>query len=117
MITTDPTQSKRLKELGAPQDTYFVYVEGTETALPNSILYNLDQIICHAYTLGELIEWLGDHFGGMGWQKTAQGEKEFIARESLVSWIKHEGSDQKEGFGATPLDAVVALAEAVKGGR
>lgn len=82
---------------------------GRETIMNHAQFQSVDGwfVICAAYTLGELIEWLGDDFLSLHREVMPDSIEDAWSCESLNYQV----------FGATPLDAVVALAEAVKGGR
>ena len=112
MITTTLEQSNRLKELGAPQEvSHYSWYKDEKWQGPYSRLewdeigYGNEKRYA-AYTLSELIEWLGDDFHFL--QRKDNGLFYCIsAFEKEVQTLY--------GPGATPLDAVFALCEAVKG--
>lgn len=122
MITTNLEQSKRLNDLGTPQDTYFFWnphldfhnhfddyqLEITNRTMSNKPVYA-------AYTLSELIEWLGkdEVIRFTITDKMALATLEEDNPENVRSNMFVKGW----GKGNTPLDALVALAEMVKGDK
>lgn len=127
-ITTTLEQSKRLKVLGAPQDTHFHYEVAHErndlqkkgaTFLvfketpPKEVTDTKNSWYRYAaYTIGELIDWLGD--GVMIYHRNLF-EDEIGCAGGDKGWYANIGMGEKEvGNHDTPLDALVALAEAVK---
>jgi hypothetical protein len=107
MKTTNLDQSKKLKAIGAPQETAFGYYNGDLLNLSSDVesrkYYNLVAKTCAAYTLDELIEWLGDDF-----QMLARMRKEDTYRWGAQSTKK------KTAKGDTPLEAVYNLAVALR---
>lgn len=121
MITTTLEQSQKLKELGAPQDTYFVWCEDVTTfskgkykkpyLLKRGSDYaklgiTVSSRYTVAYTLSELIDWLGDDF------------HQLVKYNSF--WFAHRTrsysrDDLPEGAGTTPIEAVYNLTIATKG--
>lgn len=120
MNTTTLEQSKRLKELGAPQDTYFgwgVFVQGGNMQMaPQYAFKGIDEPVdCAAYTLEELIEWLPREY--------IKDKKYYFHLDWVGStWLAgYSDSDMKDDksiqncSGETPLEAVYNLAIAVRG--
>lgn len=124
MITTTLEQSERLRQLGAPQNTalfWYVLEDGYDPSNNEiGLVLAIDAPQEHkghtftakryaAYTLNDLIEWLGSDFTDLHRRSAESG---FIAkgyrREDLIT-------TPAISEGATPLDALVALYEAVKG--
>lgn len=130
MITTTPEQSKRLKELGFPQDKseYYYYLKNYndvngwrnvhagylemvggpgagEFCLDDYSFSSKSYEMAAAPDLGDLIEWLGDDFQSLDRSFTVGGKWEAVSLRGQCF------------FAETPLDAVVALAEKVKGGK
>lgn len=106
MLTTSLEQSKKLKELGAPQDTILCFSERGVTWFKEDIVSHPVIVKCAAYTLQELIEWLGDDFTSLD----SGGE----IQEKKVS--RYYVATGKRGYfgGITPLEAVYNLAVAIK---
>lgn len=114
MITTTLKQSKRLKELGAPQDTVFAYRDGVLLLNNYDIAYVEHKEIIPCYTLSELIEWLPKEIDGY--------ILALVPVNNLQEWeaiyLAKKGEPlHGDGFavGKTPLEAVYNLAIAVKG--
>lgn len=126
-ITTNLSQSKRLKELGALQYTHFgwfgrsgskitsgkrkgefiadlLLMSHEEYRITKSSDYFVEwELVYAAPTLSDLIDWLGEEFWqledtGAGWLAKANTFNELIIPAK----------------GATPIDALVALYEAMK---
>lgn len=112
MITTTLEQSQNLKELGAPQNTQFYWVKSeTEEvyALYFSEYLNDHPLTFAAYTLDELIEWLGDDLNTL----TNANSDEWTAGNF---WVFDDcGFIGAIGKGNTPLEAVYALADPLVG--
>lgn len=114
MITTTLEQSKRLKELGAPQDTEFnwIMVDNIPELHHSSkefVLADYKFSVCKecaAHNTDSLIEWLGDDGSSLS---LSGGYSLYFMAETVRSGFKV----QREG--KTTIDALVALAEAVKG--
>lgn len=115
-IVTSLEQSKRLKELGAPIGTYFWWfdIRSDDGTKPGYVLREFDTKYdagsakgIAAYTLSELIDWLGHDFG-------------ILIMIDPDQWECHAGiiypqdEAMKSEIGKTPLDAVYNLAIAVK---
>ena len=115
MITTTLEQSKRLKELGAPQDTELCWFHHVDKE--NETDYELGfmdykknwSIDIAAYTLSELIDWILQGFEGNFCLDTQDNHSEWYA--TIMPY------DSKAICGDTsksPLDACFALAVALK---
>lgn len=109
-ITTTLAQSKRLKELGAPAETIFSWINvfeyGPQVGMSESSPKS--RVICRCYTLSELIDWLGGDFQRL--EKThMDGNSSYVC-----DYTHNELGDGKCFYGPTPIDALVALAEAIK---
>lgn len=105
-LTTNLEQSKLLKEWGAPQNTVYFYGDGTlymgGKKPPESYVFGKKEY-CSAYTLQELINWLGDDFIDITHNRVDPYYFCYYARE------------EKMVQGSTPLEAVFLLAQAIKG--
>lgn len=118
--TTSLEQSKRLKELGAPQDTDFKWCDGTSYDPIQLVKYPplKNSEIIAAYTLSELLEWV----------KTFIKEPEFIRMDIGVMTKLQVVLPTKIGESImethriqvdspTPLDACYKLCIAIKEGK
>ena len=121
MTTTTLEQSKKLKELGMVDSPTLVWIQLKHelTDTKNWDTWNLqltsivhkasplsDYNIVSAYTLDELIEWLGDDYFNLD-----RSGSDWWATNSYL------GEEQNTvAKGGSPLDAVYNLAIAVKGG-
>lgn len=116
MITTNLEQSKKLKELGVPQETFLRWEK--ERLSGKWYTYKTDKVeYIHpntkwyaAYTLDELIEWLAFHYSPTLWAFRPDGWKEGDVRYRATS--AYSGYGEHEG--ATPLEAVYNLCCAIK---
>ncbi len=117
-ITVSLEQAKRLKEWGAPQNTEFnwIIVDDGPQVFHNSKEFELSDYKfaiykgCAAYTLSELLEWLGDDFN-----QIRNMHDDYRGRYAAYNYTDNR-DEYAEAYGDTPLDAVFALCEAVKGG-
>lgn len=116
MKTTNLEQSKKLKELGAPQDStwWWVYCPKKSLGISDAEYEsedNWEHVLFHrrnnhleetipTYTLDELIEWLGDGFRSLDYMP--------------ISGNWQSSSIETTEYGATPLEAVYSLCIAVK---
>lgn len=128
MKTTTLEQSKRLKELGAPQDTYHQWFNHHQT---NDSQWELEQrdwkwlkAVCleqapsaeyyAAYTLEELIEWLPSEYVK---DVKYYFHLDWIGQKWLAGYSDSDMKDDKSiqnCSGKTPLEACYNLAIAVK---
>ena len=118
MTTTNLEQSQKLKELGLPQDMTYVWVKNTY----DGKYFLREKVKGHAelcaYTLDELIEYLGDSFGHLCRWEGDSGVIWF-ASEQLTIDGKYNSSeikayDSRGCSGRTPLEAVYNLVVAIK---
>lgn len=122
MITTTLEQSRRLKELGAPQDTYFCWYKDKSHAEIPPWIWNPTEMsefqrsssevpLASSYTLDELIEWIGYDVTFLSRQSTMSPGMWSATRE--VPGSKMFGDDVTK-YGETPLEAVYNLCIAIK---
>lgn len=118
MNLTNLEQSQKLKAWGAPQDTRYSWFEdmlyggtpfrayspATKPLFEHEPNRDEEGYICAAYDLESLIEWL------------KEGEKinPFFSLSLIENkWLATKGMVFNTGFGNTPLEAVMALAESI----
>lgn len=116
MLTTNIEDSIKLRDIGAPQDTVFAWNNRQELAdmrelfKPVSLNFDGKKDYYAAYTLSELIEWLGDDFGSL-----QQHQEKYLKSDFSAVSVKNHGKEIVcRAFGETPLDALVQLTLAVK---
>jgi hypothetical protein len=116
MITTNLEQSRKLKELGAPQNTELGWFERLDYSFCD---WTLDKdgersvnYTVAAYTLSDLIEWLGYSFTSLYRESGLAPGNWSATKEVPGSSMPY--SDAITRYGETPIDALVALAEAIK---
>lgn len=132
MITSTLEQSKKLKELGAPQGTCFIWAQ---TPVPGErgfhlaegrydiewqLLGDFKEIAItmggekvSAYTLQELIEWLPTQIDGYLFSFMAFSTKK--GSPWGAAYLDLDGTSLYDSTGKTPLEAVYNLTIAVKG--
>ncbi len=119
MNYTTLDQSQKLKEIGATQQTQFGYLNGKliEVRGLNSMAAAIIGDWFAAHNSDSLIEWLpdmytdGEHYG---LQIMVSGD------EWEAGYVTHfNGGDKSKliAYGATPLEAVIALCVAIKEGK
>lgn len=111
MELTTLQESRKLKEWGAPQNTDFTWVKGVagyQTVYGDKNRFGKVEDMYSAYSLEELIEWLGNKFSGLlfvdGKYEAFYGKPMTDTSQSLY-----------EGYGETPLEAVYNLCEVIYG--
>ena len=116
MNVTTFDQSRKLKEWGAPQDTekYWCTDLGELTYSKSCEAYSKATCGDHiaAYDLESLIGWLGDDF------KALQRNAKFHPEAETIPWAAYSTRGEHVGGyfpGDSAIDALLALAEAVKG--
>lgn len=116
MNTTTLEQSKKLKEWGAPQDTSFHWMlnidkSGKQSTPEHLLVFNKEHpknwkfnptIDYAAYSLEELIVWLGDDFTDVT-----------RSRDGETTWFTAFSDTHGSREGDTLLEAVFNLAQAI----